>query len=97
MKTLFKNKIILLVVAVLVIAMFLYNTIFNTADDSLLSESSAVSVGDDLLKINEELKKVTLDSSLFSSAGFMRLIDFSTQITPQATGRTNPFNTIGRE
>ncbi|MDP3763105.1 MAG: hypothetical protein Q8Q92_00360 [bacterium] len=65
--------------------------------DSVSGEPQASGVGNDLLKIFDELQKVTLDSSLFSSSGYLELTDFSTNITPQATGRTNPFDVIGRD
>ena len=65
--------------------------------DSISGESQVSGVGNDLLKIFDELQKVTLDQSLFSSSGYLELTDFSTSIAPQATGRTNPFDVIGRD
>ena len=61
------------------------------------SESSVSGVGNDLLKIFSELQSVTFDQSLFSSPGYLGLTDFSTSIPPQTTGRTNPFDAIGRD
>lgn len=61
------------------------------------SELSASSVGDDLLKIFGELQKVTLDQAIFSAPDYLLLTDFSTSIPPQTTGRSNPFDIIGRD
>ncbi len=65
--------------------------------DAISGGLQASGVGNDLLKIFDELQKVTLDQNLFSSPGYLELTDFSTSITPQATGRTNPFDVIGRD
>ena len=63
----------------------------------VLSELSASSIGDDLLKIYGELQRITLDQAIFSSPRYLELTDFSTAIPPQTTGRPNPFDTIGRD
>lgn len=97
MKTLSKNKGILAVVAILILTMYLYNLFFKSETTPAPNESSASSIGDDLLKMHGKLQKVTLDQSLFSSPGFLKLTDFSSSIPQQTTGRPNPFNVIGRD
>lgn len=97
MKVLAKNKGILAAVALFIAAMFLYNIFFKSEVVTTSSESSAFSVGDDLLKIRGELQEVTLDRTVFSSPGYLLLTDFSTAIPQQATGRSNPFDIIGRD
>ena len=97
MKTLIKNKGILAVVAIFILVMFLYNLFFRSETIPVLDELSASSVGDDLLKVHKELEKVTLDQAILSSPSYLELIDFSTSIPPQATGRPNPFDIIGRD
>jgi hypothetical protein len=54
-------------------------------------------VGQDVLALVEQLKKVSVDPSLFSSPLFSTLKDFTVPITPEARGRTNPFAEIGIE
>ncbi|MEX2013638.1 MAG: hypothetical protein WD897_01865 [Parcubacteria group bacterium] len=96
MDILTKNKGILSVVVVFIAVMFLYN-IFFKVETPVSSELSASSIGDDLLKIHGELQRVTLDRTMFSSTGYLLLNDFSTVISPQITGRPNPFDIIGRD
>lgn len=97
MKIFTKNRGILTITALFIAVMFLYNIFFKPEPSTVSPESSASNVGDDLLKMHEELQKVTFDQALFSSPGYLMLADFSTDIPPQATGRPNPFNTIGRD
>lgn len=92
-----KNKGTLAAVALLVVAIFLYNFFFKSKAITVPSESSASAIGEDLIKIRGELQKVTLDQSVFSSPGYLLLTDFSTLIPEQATGRSNPFDIIGRD
>lgn len=97
MDILTKNKGILSVVVVFIVAIYLYNIFFKSETMPVTSELSASSIGDDLLKIHGELQRVTLDRAIFSSTGYLLLNDFSTVISPQTTGRPNPFNIIGRD
>lgn len=97
MKILIKNKILLLVVAIFVIAMFLYNTFLKSDPLPTPDALSASSIGDDLLKIREELQQVTFDQTLLASPGYLFLVDFSTVVPTQVTGRRNPFDIIGRD
>jgi len=97
MKTLASNKGTIGAVAIFITVMFLYNIFFKPENTIIPSELSASSIGDDLLKIRGELQAVTLDQSLFSSAGYLLLTDFNVAISPQATGRPNPFDIIGRD
>ena len=92
-----KNKGILITVAVFIVVMLLYNFFFKSETVSLPNESSTVVIGEDLIKIFKQLQGVTLDQSLFSSAGYLLLQDFSNSIPQQAIGRPNPFNIIGRD
>ncbi|MFZ2484498.1 MAG: hypothetical protein WAX80_02305 [Minisyncoccia bacterium] len=97
MKTLIKNKIAISAVAIFILAMFLYNLFLKPSAVPPTSELSATSIGDDLLEIHKELQAVTLDRKVFSSTGYLSLVDFSTAIPQQTVGRSNPFNVIGRD
>ena len=96
MQLLTKNKGILAAVALFILAMFLYNLFFKP-EPSVDSGVSATVIGDDLLKIRDQLEKVTLDRTIFSSAAYLLLNDFSIVITEQVRGRSNPFDLIGRD
>ncbi|MDO8590033.1 MAG: hypothetical protein Q7R69_02070 [bacterium] len=97
MQTLTKNKGILAIIAVFIAAMFLYNLFWKSDTTSEPAELSASSIGDDLLKIYDELQAVTLDRAVFSSAGYLLLTDFGVTIPLQTVGRPNPFDIIGRD
>jgi len=97
MKTILANKGIMALVGFFILAMFIYNLFFKPEVSSIPSELEASSIGNDLLKMHQDLKKVTFDQSLFSSPSYLLLNDFSVPIPQQAVGRPNPFNSIGRD
>lgn len=97
MKTLIKNKSLLAAIIIFVVGMFVYNSYFKLEVIPESDESSATVVGDDLLKIHKELKLVALDRTVFSSLGYLLLTDFSIKVESQPTGRSNPFDIIGRD
>ena len=97
MKMFTKNKGIIAVAIIFILVIFLYNLFFKSEIVSLPNESSTSSIGEDLVKIFNELKAVTLDQSVFSSTGYLLLTDFSNSIPQQAIGRPNPFDMIGRD
>ena len=97
MKTLIENKGILVIIAIFIVVMFLYNTFFSTENVLIQEGLSSSGVGANLLEMSEKLLRVTLDQSIFSSNGYLLLNDFSTSIIPQVIGRPNPFGIIGRD
>jgi hypothetical protein len=97
MQAIIKNKGILGVVALFIVAMFVYNLFFKSAAVTEVPGLSATTIGDDLIKIHQELQGVSLDQTLFSTPSYVLLTDFSTGISPQAIGRPNPFDEIGQD
>lgn len=97
MEILSKGKGILGIVAIFIVAMFLYNLFFKPEVSTVVSDLETSNVGNELLKMREALQAVTLDQSLFSSIGFINLVDYTNPVPSQPTGRSNPFNTIGRD
>jgi hypothetical protein len=97
MEMITKNKGTLIAIVVFILVIFLYNVFIKSDTLEIPSETSAASVGDDLIQLHERLRKVTLDKSIFTSAGYLQLIDFTTDIATQPVGRTNPFDIIGRD
>ena len=97
METIIKSKGILGIVAIFIILMFMYNLFLKPEFTSEVPEPPASSIGNELLKTREQLQEVTFDQTLFTSIGYLQLIDFGTDVPAQATGRLNPFNTIGRD
>src|SRR3989344_7260536 len=97
MNTLKNNKGTLVAIIIFVVAMFLYNLFFKSETIAIPSEVLAVSIGDDVIKMREELQAVTLSQGVFSFPSFLLLVDFSTDVLQQQVGRPNPFNIIGRD
>jgi hypothetical protein len=97
MKSISNNKSIIIAVFVFVLALFLYNTFIKPNQAIILDSTSAVSVGEDLLKMSADLNRVNLRTDILSDRGFLLLIDFTAPIAQDPLGRPNPFNPIGRD
>jgi hypothetical protein len=97
MKSLEKNKGTLIAIVVFVLVIVVYNTFLKPGQITLPSEAEAVSVGDDLLKMADQIMSVNIDKSLFNDPNYVYLTDFSAEIPQDPVGRPNPFNVIGRD
>lgn len=97
MEFLNKNKITLSAVVIFALALWLYSAFFKNDAPVAVSNGGAETVGADVLSLNAALQAVNLDQSLFSSALYRNLSDFSTPVPNQPVGRPNPFDTIGRD
>jgi len=97
MKSLEKNKGTLIAIVIFVLVIVVYNMFIKPGQISLPSEVEAVSVGEDLLKMAEQISAVNLDRSIFSDPNYLYLTDFSAQVPEDPIGRPNPFNVIGRD
>lgn len=95
MKTLQKNKGMLLAIALFIAVIFFYNSFFK-GETMPAEEASASAVGTDLVNLFNTLQAVSLTTDLFSSPAYRGLTDFSAEIPDQPVGRTNPFDPIGR-
>lgn len=96
MKNLAKYKGSLATIAIVILLVIFYRMLFGNAVD-LSQSASAQGVGKDLIELSATLQRVTLDDKIFSSNLYRALVDFSTVLSPQPTGRTNPFDIIGRD
>ena len=95
MISLFKSKGFLGLILLFVVGAFIYNTFFAKGS-SASSDQSALVVGEDLLKLSEDLSKAELSQDLFKVPGYLYLSDFSAPIPQEPLGRVNPFDIIGR-
>jgi hypothetical protein len=94
------QKIIIIALTLFVVAFVGYRLFTMTPDASLstdLSSPTTEVAGQDILTLVEKLKLITIDESVFSSPTFSNLKDFSSEITPEAQGRVNPFAGIGND
>lgn len=97
---LFKNNIIIAVIALILISIggFYYLSRDEQDDGALLiSESAGNSVDRELLATLLELKSLKFNDALFESNTFRSLKDFSRQIPDEPVGRPNPFAPVGTD
>jgi hypothetical protein len=89
-----KTSNIILIVAALIVAAGAYWYFFTgTGTNAPLTASTAT---DNVSQAQfqtlvSELQPITFDTSIFSDPRFMALVDLTTPITPEQTGRTDPF------
>lgn len=95
MSSLFKNKGFLGLVFLFILGMFVYN-LFLGSDIPVAGNDSALVVGQDLLKLSDDLSKAELSQNLFTLPGYVFLTDFSAPLPQEPLGRVNPFDIIGR-
>ncbi len=87
-------KMIILSILVTVILFAIYSVYFTNNDSSTLTQEkggAGVTVDTELLTLVLSLKSIELDGSLFSTPEFRSLVDLGKEISPEPTGRTNPF------
>lgn len=87
---LFKNKLVVGLVAAAAIGGLLY---WWSGSDSapVLTEEIESPLSSDLLLALGNLSTIRLDETIFTDPVFQSLTDFGVTIPPQATGRRNPF------
>ena len=82
---------------ILVLGFFLYNSFFSSDDIVLEQNPAQAAAAAELIKMSKDLESVNFKQDLFVSPGYRLLTDFSTPIPPEPSGRSNPFDLIGRE
>ena len=96
-----KNKIIIIVVAVVVgILAYMYLTRDqNASSDSLVAENKTSTFADasDILNLLNRMNQIKLDDSVFSNQVFVSLKDTTVTLVSQQTGRNNPFAPLGAD
>jgi hypothetical protein len=97
MKSLQKNMGIILAITIFLLVMFLYRTFLKPDPTAQFTNTSARDAGADLVLTLQGLKAITFDQALLSSQAYLSLKDFSVEVRDQPAGRSNPFNTIGRD
>ena len=89
------KKILIALPIILVIGYFVYSTFFATPvpplDDTAVFGGTTEILGQDILIMVEKLRGIAIDKSVFSGAALTHLQDFSTPITSEPQGRSNPF------
>jgi len=97
-----KTKQIIIIIVIIVISFIGYKMFFvssETGNTPLVSDKKVTTDfvdGQMTLALLNNLKKVTLDESVFSDEVFKSLVSFEKPIMPEPIGRQNPFLPIGR-
>lgn len=90
------KKTILIIVAIVIVgalALFYFMGGSTPDDGSLLSSDSTGNkqVGSKVLSLLNQIESLKIDTSIFTSAAYQTLVDYSVTIPPQNVGRPNPF------
>ncbi len=96
MKAITQNIGVVVAVVMIAISILVYKSFFQGSVAFIPDALPASNIGSEALSTLNGLQQVALDQSLFSDNGYIMLVDLSTTIPPQPTGRANPFNVIGR-
>ena len=93
-------KIIIVLAVVFALVGFLGFYFFRSSPEPILGteiigERSVEST--EILKALQELKKLSIDGSVFDSAAFKSLVDYTLAVNPEDKQRPNPFAPIGSE
>ncbi len=96
MKSLEKNKTLIIALVIFILAIIAYNVFLKPTQNTIDAGLATQGIGNDVVALNQSLQSATLDQSLFSSSSYRGLMDFSTVIPQQPTGRPNPFDIIGQ-
>jgi len=91
------KKVIAGLTACLVLGFMLYDYIsqpVRAVDELVLEEQEGV-ISKNLLVVLDRIESIKLDEKFFENAAFLSLQDFSVVLTPEPTGRPNPFAPIG--
>lgn len=97
MDILLKNKKTVVAAVAALMAFYFYSVFFGPEPSVGETESVATSENLKLIETANELSGITFNQNLFKNPAYRYLVDFSTVLTPQPTGRANPFDVIGRD
>jgi hypothetical protein len=98
-----KTTQILIVVVVIIVAFFGFKYFFVDKQDSGASlvadnkQAEEFAEGQTILLLLNQLKRVSLDDSIFSNKTFISLVSSERELEPQVFERKNPFFPIGIE
>lgn len=93
-----KSTLIFIGIAIVGLLIYFYN-LGNTTDSSLNSLETqgspesigALNDGAKVLSLLNQVSSLQIDGSIFETAAFNSLFDYSIDIEPRSVGRSNPF------
>lgn len=98
MQALIKNKLLIAIVLLFIVGVFVYRSFIGSGEPAPgAGGESALSIGQDLIALSDQLSRAQLSQELFQDPGYLFLKDFAGVIPLQSFGRPNPFDIIGRD
>lgn len=94
MDNILKNKTAILSLVLLLIAFYAYSVFFGSESGEVVA--TPAESGEEIVSLAEELSEINFRQDVFSQPGYRYLVDFSTELSSQPMGRTNPFGVVGR-
>lgn len=89
------QKIIIIFITLMFVVYVGYGLFSKQPDPKAFESISVNSDSEDILALADKIEKTTIDSSIFSNALFITLVDSSSIVAPEEQGRNNPFAAIG--
>jgi len=90
------QKFFVVIVLVFLFGFLAFSTISKKVDEETgVAEETAKVNGQDIIELVAKFNAVSINKEIFDSKLFSGLVDFSIALTPEATGRPNPFAPIG--
>ena len=92
--SLLKNKMVLLILAGVLLAGFVWYSFLRDKSTTLLKTedlTAGTAVDSDIVSVLLQLRAVSLSGTIFTDPAFISLKDFGSQIVPEPVGRANPF------
>lgn len=91
-----RNVVIIIIITLLLGALAFWYFATTSGNQAPLSATATNSAAQTQFQgLVEELQSITFDTSIFSNPKFTSLVDITTPVSPEPTGRTDPFATIG--
>ena len=93
-----KKTFIALIIIIVIAVLIYFYTMGNPTDNSSLVQTTAVAgsedaqrVGTRVLTLLNQINSLKIDASIFTSATYKSLVDYTITIPEQPVGRPNPF------
>ncbi|MES2213555.1 MAG: hypothetical protein V4473_01800 [Patescibacteria group bacterium] len=96
-----KNKKVIIGIIILIgLIYFGYATVFSTSSSDIAEGDTPAVLQDsgpakEILNAVDKFKNVSIDPEIFTSDLFKNLKDFTSIVTPEQRGRSNPFAVFG--
>lgn len=91
------QKVVMSVILLAIVAYVGFTTIFGESEVSGEDVVLPPSVGQDILILADKLNSIVINKEVFSSPLFTSLVDTSSVVIEEPSGRPNPFLPIGND